>query len=55
MSKKTFRFGDEYLLAYGRAIFKIKRHRTKAPTMRINARKHRDAQQWAYVVREDND
>lgn len=53
MAKKKFRFGDEYLDAYGRAVFRVRRYRSKAPTLRLNSRKHRDAQQYAYVLKAD--
>jgi hypothetical protein len=53
MSKKTFKFGEDYILAYGRVIWKIKRYRNKPLELRINARKRRDAQPWAMTIRED--
>jgi len=48
MVKRKYRFAEDYLDSYGKKIFTIRRYRNKPTTMRINARKHRDAQQWAY-------
>ena len=49
MAKSKYRFGDDYLLAYARKIFKISyKSGGKALKMIVLPRKHRDAQQWAY-------
>lgn len=53
MTKRKYRFGDDYLLQYGRKIFKITRKRGGlALKMVVIPRKHRDAQQWAYVSKD---
>lgn len=49
MTKRLFRFGADYELAYARKIFIIKWiNDGKNLEMTVRSRKHRDAQQWAY-------
>lgn len=57
MKKRKFRFGLEYLDQYAAKVFTYKIHTDKETgkryaTMRITPKKHRDAQQWAYAVKE---
>lgn len=52
MTKRKYRFGLEYLDQYVSKVFtyKIRKDGDKRyAIMRITPRKHRDAQQWAYV------
>jgi hypothetical protein len=54
MKKSKYRFGLEYLDRYAAKIFTYKILKDKETgkryaSMRITARKHRDAQQWAYA------
>lgn len=59
MKKSKFRFGLEYLDRYAAKIFtyKILTDKTtgnRYASMRILPRKHRDAQQWAYSGKKEN-
>lgn len=54
MAKRLYRFGDDYLLSYGRKIFKMTWINSgKNITLRVKPRKHRDAQQWAFNPKAD--
>lgn len=54
MAKRLYRFGDDYLLAYGRKIMRITWINSgKNVELRVIPRKHRDAQQWAYHPKAD--
>lgn len=52
--KRRYRFGDDYLLAYGRKIMKLTWINSgKNIKLVVIPNKHRDAQQWAYNPKAD--
>lgn len=54
MVKKQFNFGDNYLAVYAKAVFKVKRHGKNRVDLILQLRRHRDAQQWAWVEEKGN-
>lgn len=56
MTKRKYRFADEYLDRYAAKIFTYKIFKVdgqRYANMRINPRKHRDAQQWAFAPKQE--